>query len=80
MKKLSNLIACLLALIFSHSTFAIIMEGTFSGNMTSLDGYNMDVTPDAKFWLPENAHQPFTGTFWYDTDLAGPPDIELNEN
>ncbi|MES2826068.1 MAG: PEP-CTERM sorting domain-containing protein [Pseudomonadota bacterium] len=80
MKKLSNLIACLLALIFPHSTFAIIMEGTFSGNMASLDGYNMDVTPDAKFWLPENAHQPFTGTFWYDTELAGPPDIELNEN
>lgn len=65
----------LLALVssFSCSVSALIIEGTFSGSTWSYINENMHVTPDAKFFHEdENEYQPFTGTFWYDTDLSGP--------
>lgn len=73
MKSAKKVIGCILALVFSQSAFALIMEGTFSGTTGSFINDNMNVTPDAKFWHEnENEYQPFTGTFWYDTELAGP--------
>lgn len=77
MKKSNKVIGCILALTFSFSpsAFALIMEGTFSGILGQFINENMSVTPDAKFWHEnENEYQPFTGTFWYDTDLSGPAD------
>lgn len=74
MKKSNKVIVCALAtmLSFSPSAFALIIEGTFSGTLGQFINENMDVTPEAKFWHEnENEYQPFTGTFWYDTDLAG---------
>ncbi|MDO8345402.1 MAG: hypothetical protein Q7T48_19530 [Cellvibrio sp.] len=74
MKSAKKVIGCIFALVFSQSAFAIIIEGTFSGRLGSFINDNMDVTADAKFWHNnENEYQPFTGTFWYDTELAGPP-------
>lgn len=75
MKKSKQVIGCMLALTlsFSHSAFALIIEGTFSGKTGYFINENMDVTPDANFWHEnENENQPFTGTFWYDTELGGP--------
>ena len=90
MKKLNKIIGCVLVSMsfFSCPAFALIIEGTFSGNLGFISNYNMDVTPDAKFFREqdfnsENGYRPFTGTFWYDTGLVGPgispwdPDIVM---
>lgn len=74
MKISNNVMGCALALTFSfsQSAFALIIEGTFSGTLGQFINENMDVTPEAKFWHEnENEYQLFTGSFWYDTELAG---------
>lgn len=79
MKKLNKITGYVLVLMscFSCPAFALIIEGTFSGTVGFISNYNMDVTPDAKFFREEdfnseNAYKPFTGSFWYDTELVGP--------
>ena len=66
---------------FSQSAFALIVEGTFSGTTGTFFGENMNLSPDAAFFREqegelgfefENSYQPFTGNFWYDTDIVGP--------
>jgi hypothetical protein len=68
---------------FSQSAFALIVEGTFSGTTGQFFGENMNLSPDAAFFRGqegeqefdfdfENSFQPFTGNFWYDTDIVGP--------
>lgn len=68
MKK--KIIPLVLAPVFSHAALALIVEGRFDGMMWDFGYYNMEFTPEAGFWSEENAFRPFTGTFWYDTDLA----------
>ena len=72
MAALNKLITFLVALIFSSSSSAVIMEGTFSGQMWEWNSSNMEVTPEANFWSDENAFSGFSGSFWFDTELAGP--------
>src|SRR5688572_21479498 len=74
--SVSKLIALSKAIIISIiSTLplpasAIIIEGSFHGRMWEWQSENMEGTPDGKFFTEENAFMPFSGTFWYDTDLA----------
>jgi len=70
MAKSNKLIAVLIALIFSPSASAVIIEGSFDGVMWDYSLTNMDLTPDAKFWSDENIYRGFSGNFWYDTDVA----------
>jgi hypothetical protein len=74
-----KLLGAILALTFSlsQSASALIIEGTFSGTTGQFFGENMHIAPDANFFRGqdfqfENEYQPFTGTFWYDTDIVGP--------
>lgn len=72
LRKLNKLVAILVTIVFSNSAAAVIIEGSFSGLMWEWQNTNMEITSDATFFSDENAHSPFTGTFWYDTELAGP--------
>lgn len=79
MKRLTKIITHVFILMscVSSSAYAFIVEGAFSGTILEMLGENMHITPDADFFRGqdyyfENAYKPFTGTFWYDTDLAGP--------
>ena len=83
MSKPLKVLGAILALTFSFSksASALIVEGTFSGTTGQFLGENMNLSPDAAFFRGqegeqefgfENSYQPFTGTFWYDTDLVGP--------
>lgn len=67
---MNKFIPLIFASVFSQSTLAVIIEGRFDGSMWDFGFNNMEKSPDAKFWSEENAYMPFTGTFWYDTDLA----------
>lgn len=81
--KLCKVLGIISALAFpvSQSVSALIIEGTFSGTTGTFLGENMDLSPDAAFFRGyegelglefENSYQPFTGSFWYDTDIVGP--------
>jgi hypothetical protein len=69
MKNLNKLIALLLTVVFSHSASAVIIEGSFGGQMWELGRSNMEVTRDAKFW-DAVSWGGIWGTFWYDTEVA----------
>ncbi len=73
MIRIPTFIALLMTLLFSPLASAVIIEGTFSGYSWDILSNNMDVTPDAKFWAANGTGWggEFTGSFWYDTDLAG---------
>ena len=71
MKISGKLTALTIAMTFPLSAFAVIIEGSFNGQMWEFYSENIEGTPEEKFFAPEN-YGGFTGTFWYDTDLAGP--------
>lgn len=69
MKNLNKLLAFLITAMCSHSASAVIIEGSFSGQMWELTTSNTEVTPDAKFW-DTVSWGGISGTFWYDTEVA----------
>jgi hypothetical protein len=68
--KLSKILVMSVAITFSLSTSAVIIEGSFSGQIWEFQDTNMEGTIEGKFFADAKASKQFTGTFWYDTDLA----------
>ena len=77
--RLKKIAAISTLFIFSTSAKAVIVEGTFNGLMWEWDNTNMHLTSDAEFFSDENAFRPFTGEFWYDTELASQSSSGVNE-
>lgn len=76
MSKISSIkmgLALLVAIVFSNTAKAVIIEGTFYGRMWEWQSTNMENHSDADFFSHENAFRGFTGEFWYDTALASAP-------
>ncbi|MCE3253806.1 MAG: hypothetical protein K0Q67_2826 [Cellvibrio sp.] len=76
MSKVSSIkvgLALLVAIAFSNTAKAVIIEGTFNGTMWEWQSTNMENHADADFFSHENAFREFTGEFWYDTALASAP-------
>ncbi|RYY02625.1 MAG: hypothetical protein EOO53_13690 [Gammaproteobacteria bacterium] len=73
-----NFMALFITIIFSYPAAAVIIEGNFGGQMWEWQSTNMQEHPDADFFSDENAFRGFTGTFWYDTELAGSPVLNGN--
>jgi len=71
LSSLSKVITFSMVSTLPLSASAVIIEGSFEGRMWEYQNTNMEGTADAGFFTDDNAFSGFTGTFWYDTDLAG---------
>lgn len=62
--------SCLMLLMASIHTQAMIIDGTFTGKVTHVTDLGASDTEYTQYWQDDVVNTAISGSFWYNTDLA----------